>query len=307
MPDPVGDVRDVVTGWAGRPLTFTPITGGLSHHVARIDSADGDRWILRVLDPRITEAGLGIPLDQEIANTVAAAAAGVGPRVVHVLPGALVLEYVEGVTLDVPAVAARIEEVAAACRRLHAGLRFANDFSIFGTLRDYLARCRAHDLALPAGFEDVLPLAHDIEAAFARRPLPSVPCHNDLICGNLIATSGGVRIVDYQLSGNNDPCFELGDIAAEAGFDPGQVVRLTRAYFGDDEHVPRVRLNLIMANLTWALWFVVHRGLVRDRALPALDYDAEAAEKFARAVRDLADPCFGRLIDGVSGRISRTG
>ena len=29
-----------------------------------------------------------------------------------------------------------------------------------------------------------------------------------------------MRIVDYQLSGNNDPAFELGDIAAEADFDP---------------------------------------------------------------------------------------
>ncbi|MGI5161647.1 phosphotransferase [Microbispora sp. CA-102843] len=307
MPDPVADAMDLVTAWAGRPLTFTTIKGGLSHHIARVDSEDGDRWLLRVLDPRIAETGLGIPPDQEIANTVAAASSGVGPRVVHVLPGALLLEYVEGVTLDVPAVAARIEEVADACRRLHAGPRFGNDFAIFDKLREYVARCHAHGLALPAGYEDVLPVAADAEAALARRPLPTVPCHNDLLAENLIATGDGVRIVDYQLSGNNDPCFELGDIAAESDFDPDQVVRLTRAYFGDDEHVPRVRLNLIMSNLTWTLWFVIHQGLVRSGALPGFDYSAEAADKFAQAVRDLEDPCFGRLIDGIGGRIPRTG
>ncbi|WP_081903864.1 choline/ethanolamine kinase family protein [Microbispora rosea] len=299
MPDPVADAMDLITAWAGRPLTFTTIKGGLSHHIARVDSEDGDRWLLRVLDPRIAETGLGIPLDQEIANTVAAAASGIGPRVVHVLPGVLLLEYVEGVTLDVPAVAARIEEVADACRRLHAGPRFGNDFSIFGKLREFVARCRAHGLALPDGYEDVLPAVADIEAALARRPFPTVPCHNDLLAENLIATGDGVRIVDYQLSGNNDPCFELGDIAAESDFDPDQVVRLTRAYFGDDEHVPRVRLNLIMSNLTWTLWFVIHEGLVRDGALPGFDYSAEAADKFAQAVRDLGNPSFGRLLDGV--------
>ena len=41
-----------------------------------------------------------------------------------------------------------------------------------------------------------------------------------------------VRIVDYQLSGNNDPAFELGDIAAEADFDPDRRRALAAAYFG---------------------------------------------------------------------------
>ncbi|GAA0360752.1 hypothetical protein GCM10009530_07630 [Microbispora corallina] len=306
MPDPVGDALELVTAWAGRPVTATVIKGGLSHHIARLDSADGERWILRVLDPRIAATGLGIPLEQEIDNTVRAASTGVGARVVRVLPGAVLLEYIEGTTLDGPAVGSMIGEIAAACRRLHAGPRFVNDFSIFRKLGELRELCRSRGLAPPPGYDDVTPVAADIEAALARRPLPSVPCHNDLLAENLIATREGVRIVDYQLSGNNDPCFELGDIAAEADFDPGQVARLTRAYFGDDELLPRVRLNLIMSNLTWTLWFVVHQGLVRDRAHPDFDYTAEAADKFAQAVRDVEDPAFGRLIDLAGGRTPRT-
>jgi thiamine kinase-like enzyme len=308
MPDPVKDALDLVTAWAGRPIISTTIKGGLSHHIARLDTEDGDRWLLRVLDPRITEAGLGIPLDQEIANTVRAASTGVGPRVVQVLPGAMVLEYIEGITLDASSLRRpeMIEQAAAACRRLHAGPRFVNEFSIFRKLDELLGLCRAHGLATPPGYEDLLPVASEIEKALARRPLPSVPCHNDLLAENLIATPQGVRIVDYQLSGDNDPCFELGDIAAEADFDPDQVERLTHAYFGDGAHVARVRLNLIMSNMTWTLWFAVHRGLVRDRALPDFDYDGEAADKFAQAVRDVEDPSFGRLIDMVGGRTPRT-
>jgi len=48
-----------------------------------------------------------------------------------------------------------------------------------------------------------------IREALAARPLRG-PCHNDLLAENFIAEGDRVRIVDYQLSGQNDPCFELG-------------------------------------------------------------------------------------------------
>ncbi len=73
MPDPVADALGLVASWAGRPVTHTRIKGGLSHYIARVETDDGDRWLLRVLDPKIAATGLGLPLDQEIANTVVAA------------------------------------------------------------------------------------------------------------------------------------------------------------------------------------------------------------------------------------------
>ncbi|GGK53526.1 hypothetical protein Ppa06_14240 [Planomonospora parontospora subsp. parontospora] len=300
MPDALARVRE----WAGQPVTETPLAGGLSHRVARVDAADGRRWLLRVLDPRVSAAGLGIPLDDEIANTLRAAEAGVGPRVLHRMPGALLLEYLDGVTLDARAVRALPGPIAAACRRLHAGPPFVGGFSVFRKLEEFLALCRRHGLRTPGGYEDALPAVAEIEHALAARPLPAVPCHNDLLPANFILCDGEVRIVDYQLSGNGDPAFELGDIAAEAEYDPDLTRRLAREYFGEDSPrlAARVRLNLIMSNVTWTLWFSVHHGLLREQAAAAgFDYEAEAAGKFARAVRDLADPGFGRLIDDVRG------
>lgn len=283
---------ELVSTWAGRPVRAVPIKGGLSHQVSRVECEDGRRWVLRVLNPALCAAGLGIPPAQEIANSERAALAGVGAQVAASWPdqGVLLLEYVEGVTLHAAGVAAEIERVAAACRRLHAGPRFVNDFSVFDRLRLFLAICARHDLRKPAGYEEVLPTVWEIERALPE--VPTVPCHNDLLAENLIATESGIRIIDYQLSGNNDPAFDLGDIAAEAEFDPDQTGRLARAY-GIEE--ARVRPFLIMSNVLWTLWFSIHHGLMTDRA--AFDYAAEAAGKFARAVRDLNDPSFGRLID----------
>ncbi|WP_405143938.1 choline kinase family protein [Sphaerisporangium sp. NBC_01403] len=305
MPDVLSSALELVTAWAGRPVTHTQIKGGLSHRIVRLDTEAGDRWLLRILDPGVSAAGLGIPLDLEIVNTVRAAQAGVGAEVLLRLPGAVLLEYIDGPTLDAAAVRdpAMTAGIAEACRRLHAGPRFATDFSIFRKLDELLALCRAHALKIPAGFEDWLPVVAEIEAALAVRRPPAVPCHNDLLPENFIFDGSAVRIVDYQLSGNNDPAFELGDIAAEADYDQEMVKRLTRAYFGDEDPAARVQLYLIMSNFTWTLWFSVHHGLLAEQAAAAdFDYDAEAADKFAQAVRDLNDPGLGLLIDDVRGR-----
>jgi thiamine kinase-like enzyme len=305
VPDVLNSALELVTAWAGRPVTHTQIKGGLSHRIVRLDTEAGDRWLLRILDPRVSAAGLGIPLDLEIVNTARAARAGVGADVILRLPGAVLLEFIDGVTLDAAAVRdpAMTEGIAAACRRLHAGPRFATDFSIFRKLDELLALCHTHGLKIPEGYEDRLPMVAEIEAALAVRPPATVPCHNDLLPENFIFDGSAVRIIDYQLSGNNDPAFELGDIAAEADYDREMVKLLTRAYFGDEDPAARVQLYLIMSNFTWTLWFSVHHGLLAEQAAAAdFDYDAEAADKFAQAVRDLDDPGFGLLIDDVRGR-----
>jgi thiamine kinase-like enzyme len=308
MPDALTDALELVTAWAGSPVAHTVIKGGLSHIIARVDSADGRHWLLRVLDPRISEVGLGIPLDQEIVNTVRAAESGVGAKVLCEMPGALLLEYIEGRTLDIADVRdpALVPAIGAACRRLHRGPRFANDFSIFRKLDELLALCRKHGLTIPGGYEDYLSAVGEIEEALGARPPATVPCHNDLLAQNLLLEDRRIRIIDYQLSGNNDPAFELGDMAAEADYDPDQVARLAQAYLGGSPRsngvdlTARVRLNLIMSNITWTLWFAVHHGLLQPSA--DFDYEAEADNKFAQAVRDVNDRSFGRLIDAVQRR-----
>ncbi len=305
MPDALGAALELTAAWAGCPVTSTRIKGGLSHVIARVDTEDGRTLLLRVLDPRVAEAGLGIPLQQEMVNTIRAAEAGLGARVLCQMPGALLLEYVRGRTLDVHDVRdpALVPAIASACRRLHRGQRFVNEFSIFRKLDELLALCRKHDLPLPDGYEARLAAVEEIEEALTVRPPATVPCHNDLVPQNMLLEGRRIRIVDYQLSGNNDPAFELGDIAAESEYDPDQVDRLARAYLGgpSSAFTARVRLYAVVADLTWTLWFAVHHGLLTP---PAVDFDYRSAVgvRYARALRGLDDPDFGRLLDAARGR-----
>jgi thiamine kinase-like enzyme len=293
---------------AGRDVAWEPLPGGLSHQIYLVNT-DKDRYVLRVLRPAVSAAGLGVPPEAEVENTLAAARTGIGARVVEVLSDvpALLLEFLPGRTLGAADVRdpALAEPIATACRALHSGERFGNDFDIFAKREELLALCARHDLPVPDGYHDHDHAIGRLEAALGAAPLPSVPCHNDLLPENFIQSPGGrVRIIDYQLAGNNDPAFELGDIAAEADFDPDQAGRLTAEYFGPEHSVAlmaRVRLNLIASNVTWTLWFAVHCGLITGGD-SGFDYAGEAADKWGQAVRDLTAPGFGRLLDTAAGR-----
>jgi thiamine kinase-like enzyme len=303
----VDDVLRRVSLFAGRAVRATPIDGGLSHHIWRIDTG-GRSYLLRVLDPAVSAAGLGISPKQEIDNTLRAADSGAGARVIEALPDvpALVLEFLPGRTLHAADVRdpASIKRIAAACQRLHAGPAFTNDFDILAKRRELLDVCVRHGLRVPDGYHERQSIVDLIATTLSIWPRRARPCHNDLLPENFIDLAGEVRIIDYQLSGNNDPAFELGDIAAEADFDPDQTAALAAAYFGTETVsalIARVRLNLILSNVTWTLWFSVHHGLLRAPG-STFDYWNEAADKWARATSDLDAPDLGRLIDTAAGR-----
>lgn len=303
MPIPIEDVLARVPAWDGRRVSYAVLKGGLSHQIYRV-TVDDENYVLRVLDPAVSRAGLGIPLDEEIENTARAADSGIGPRVVHILSDvpALVLEFIKGPTLSLDDVQREnvIPRIATSCRRLHAAPRpFVNDFSIFRKLEELVGLCKRYDLRLPDRYEDYLPTIRSIEKALAARPMRPVPCHNDLLAENFIDDGTQIRVVDYQLSGMNEPTFDLGDVAAESDFDTDQTARLVEAYFGgemSDTLLARVLLNLAMTNYTWTLWFSIHHGLL---SAPHTDFDYwdEADDKWNQAVRDLDSAEFGRLLD----------
>ena len=307
----VEDVLGRVAMFSGRDLTTHRIVGGLSHQIYEV-RAGGRSYVLRLLDPAVSAAGLGVPPGQEISNTMRAAESGVGAKVYEVVTdvdgsgcSALVLEFLPGRTLSahdvrLPAMAGPI---AAACRRLHAGPRFGNDFSILSKRAELLAICQQRDLPLPNGYLDRGSTVDRVGAALAATPPPTVPCHNDLLAENFIDSGGVIRIVDYQLAGNNDPSFELGDIAAEAQLDPDGAEALASAYFGVDltpALVARVRLNQLLSDITWTLWFAVHHAILRNPT-SSFDYATEANDKWARAQSGMGAPEFPRLLDAAAG------
>ena len=232
----IDEVSAAIPDWAGRRIEAVPISGGLTNRNYRVE-VDGVACFVRVPGPA-TEL-LAIDRANELANTRAAALAGVGPRVLHHLPAwdVIVLEWLPGRTMSneafgEPAMAARI---AATLRRLHAGPRFQLDFDMFRLTERYLRVVDELGAPIPAGYREHLGQVPRIEAALAARPLARVPCHNDLLAENYLDDGTRLWIVDYEYSGNNDPTFELGNTCQELGFDDDRVETLCAAYFGEQQ------------------------------------------------------------------------
>ena len=211
---------------AAKPRTVSELSGGLTNRNYKVTTPDG------TFVARISSGGselLAIDRDCEYRNSVTAAAAGAGAPVVEYRPQdrLLVIGYIEGRTLGPADVAAagNIARIAQACRRLHSGGRFGNDFDMFDIQRRYRSVAQSRGFRIPAGYDDLAPHCGAAEKALAVRAVPTVPCHNDLLAANFIDDGDRIWLVDYELSGNNDACFELGNIGAESrsvGRSPGR-------------------------------------------------------------------------------------
>jgi thiamine kinase-like enzyme len=216
---------------------------------------------------------LAIDRANEVFNTLAAASTGIGPRVHEFVRqgNVMVLEFIDGPTMSAQTLRSNemAARMAASFRRLHAAPRFLQDFNMFRLIKKYLDIVDAHKVTIPADYRKRLPLVREIELAVGRAALPSVPCHNDLLSENFIDDGSALRIVDYELSGNNDPCFDLGNTAQEAEFDDELRAALCEAYFGrlDERQLARMNLFALMSDVGWTLW-----GAIQAK-ISAIDYD----------------------------------
>jgi thiamine kinase-like enzyme len=279
----------------GRVVRVSVLHGGLTNHNYRVDT-DSCSYVVRV-SPLVTE-GLVIDRDHEYRNSVIAASTGVGAPVIDRLPEqrTMVIGFLEGVTLTDDSFSARdiVERVAAACRQLHGGPPFVNEFDMFDIQAGYLAQVLEHGYRLPTGYLEHAAAVERIRRALAVRAEPVVACHNDLLAGNFVDDGRDIRIIDYEYAGNNDPCFELGNIWSECHLTLDQLEALVHCYYGRHRvsRLARSRLLGLMSQYGWTLWASIQNATSRIQ----FDYWSWGMEKYDRAVATFRGPEMDRLI-----------
>ncbi|TPL10751.1 phosphotransferase family protein [Mesorhizobium sp. B2-4-14] len=236
----------------------------------------------------------------------AAAKAGVSPEVLYVDAdtGVMVTRFIAGAETMSPekfrerrGSPARAGE---AFRKLHtSGAVFPFRFELFAMIDDYLKVLSTKDVALPAGYHDVVREAESVRSAFAAHPLPLVACHCDPLCENFLDTGDRMWIVDWEYSGMNDPLWDLGDLSVEGKFDAFQDEEMMRAYFGGEarpaEH-GRIIIYKAMCDLLWTLWRLIQ--LANNN--PVDDFRAYADSRFARCRALMETPEFSRHLAAIS-------
>lgn len=298
-PDPeLEALLDRIPVLQGLERTVVELPGGLTNQNLHVTTSVGDHVVRRF---RGNAELLGIDRDAEHVNTRAAAAAGVGAGVVDYLPhlGVLVIDYIDGQTYDNDSFSRSgvLDRVADACRRLHAGPRFTGDFDMFRRQPRYRRTVAEKGYRIFEGYDDLDASFRRVQAALEVRAQPTVPCNNDLLAGNFVDDGRKLWLIDYEYSGNNDACFELGNTATECDLDDAQVEALTAAYFGRPlrNKLARVRLQSLVSEYGWSLW-----GSIQASASTLdFDFDAWGRERFDKAARTFGSAGFDRLLEDV--------
>lgn len=278
------------TGWER-------VGGGLTNVNVRVRLPDGDA-IARIATG--DSSLLAIDRDAEYRNSVAAAASGAAPEVLGYEPdlGVLVVRWVVGRTFTPADVAVNLPRIAAACRLLHSGPRFVTDFDMFTVQRGYLEVVQDNGFRLPPGYLDLMPRFEQVRRALAVAPLPTVPCNNDLLAENLVDDGARIWVIDYEYGGNNDPCFELGNVWSESTLPVEALDDLVAAYFGRASAalVARARLLGLASKYGWTLWASI------QQAASTVDFDfwSWGMEKYERAVAEFDGPDLPRLLEEVA-------
>ena len=290
-----------VPSLARTPRVVTGLPGGLTNRNYKVTTPDG-AFVARLWAPAASADLLAINREHEYRNSVIAAAAGVGAPVVEYRPQdrVLVLGFLDGVTYGPGDVRdpRNLPRIAAALRALHAAPRFACDFDMFDVQRRYRDAARRAGAAVPDGYDDLAPALAAARAALAAAAGPTVPCHNDLLAANFIDAGDRVRLIDYEYSGNNDPCFELGNIAGESQLPGETLAALVTAYYGRVSRgkIARARLFTLVAQYGWTLW-----GVLQHASSPLeFDFWSWAMERYEAAAAGLTSRTLTRLLDDVA-------
>jgi thiamine kinase-like enzyme len=130
-------------------------------------------------------------------------------------------------------------------------------------------------------------LAGRIEQALQGPEHEPVPCHNDLLAGNLLHDGTGVRIVDWEYAGMGDRYFDLGNLSVNNGFSEEDDRAFLAAYWEEPcppRRLAAVRLQRLMSDFREAMWGVL------QSAVSTLDFDfaAYAGEHFSRLREEAA-------------------
>lgn len=297
----------MVTDEARAALDAIPILAGYSGPLERLGGLTN--LVFKAGDFCLRIPGKGteeyINRANEAVAAREAAKAGVSPEVLHVDSGTgvMVTRYIAGAeTMSPekfrtrPGSPARAGE---AFRKLHdSGAVFPFRFELFAMIDDYLKVLSTKEVALPAGYHDVVRDAESVRSALAAHPLPIVACHCDPLCENFLDTGERMWIVDWEYSGMNDPLWDLGDLSVEGKFDAAQDEEMIRAYFGGEARPAergRIVIYKAMCDLLWTLWGLIQ--LANNN--PVDDFRAYADGRFARCKALMETPEFSRHLAAI--------
>ena len=168
---------------------------------------------------------------------------------------------------------------------------------MFDIQRRYRAVVAERGIRIPAGYDDLMDKFDAMARALAVRDEGTVPCNNDLLAANFIDDGDKIWLIDYEYSGNNDACFELGNIWGECQLTDEALAVLIAEYYGRPlrNKIARAMLLGLAGKYGWTLWGAI------QAAVSPIDFDfwSWAMERYEGVSAGFASAGFGQLLEDV--------
>ena len=272
--------------WKG-DVAPEPLGGGITNVNYTVDDA-GERYVVRIGEDIPVH---GVYRASELAAARAAHAAGISPEIVHAEPGALVMRWVDGCTLEPAEVRepARLERVLETVRRCHRDvpLHFRGAttpvFWVFQVVRDYARTLREEGSRMTGRLEDLLARAAHLESVVG--PVEIVFGHNDLLAANFIDDGDRIWLIDWEYAGFNSPLFDLGGLASNNELDADRERWMMERYFGSPPEeallgsYAAMKCASLLREAMWSMVSELHSEIDFDYVA----YTGKNLERFERA------------------------
>ena len=271
----------LIPEWKGKLIKVNPINSGITNINFEI-TVGKKKYFLSM--PYSNSKLLNIDYGNKYYNNKICGEINLSPRVIHFIESEnlLVTEFIKSKasSLTIFQSSKEIEQLVKNIKLLHNANPFLRNFNMLSQI-SYYQNILKKDF-LP---KELNRYVNNIKSLKNKLYLPNhklVSCHNDLLAENIINKNNQIFIVDFDYSGNNDPCFELGNLSVEMEYNDEQINKLVRSYYGEinENIISRVNLQGVVSDIGWSLWSYVQ---VKNSNLN-FDYNAHAIYRLERAI-----------------------
>ena len=272
----------LIPEWNGKSIKINPIDSGITNINFEV-IVDEKSFFLSM--PSSNSELLNIDYKNKYYNNKICGEINISPAVIYFIESEnlLVTEFIKSKVSSTFQSSKEIERLVKKIKLLHSANSFLRKFDMFNQITYYQSILKKD--ALP---KKLFKHVKNINTLKQKLYLPDdklVPCHNDLLAANIIKKDNQIFIVDFDYSGNNDPCFELGNLSVEMGYNDEQINKLIRFYYGEvnENIISRVNLQGVVSDIGWSLWSYVQ---AKNSNLN-FDYNTHAIYRLERVINKM--------------------
>jgi len=274
----------LIPEWKGKLIKVNPINSGITNINFKVNV---DKRVFFLSMPESDSELLNIDYRNKYYNNKICGDIKISPRVVHFIESdnLLVTEFIKSKTSSLTKFQSskEIKQLVKKIKLLHNAKPFLRNFNMLSQISYYKNILKEEYLP-----KELFKYVNKIETLKQKLYLTKdnlVPCHNDLIAENIIKKDNQIYIVDFDYSGNNDPCFELGNLSVEMEYDDEQINKLVKSYYGEinENIISKVYLQGVVSDIGWSLWSYVQAKISNNN----FDYSMHGLNRLERVINKM--------------------